>query len=814
MNGLQEELYRKIKRVAVVGAGTMGSQIAAHIANVGIPCDLLDIVPTELASEEYGNNKSRDSAVERNRIAESALDRMQNAKIRSPFYIRDSARLIRAGNLSDHADWLTEADWIIEAVTEDLDVKNQVHGLIDRHRSHDTLVSSNTSGISIRAISEGRSGNYQECFLGTHFFNPPRYMHLLEIIPTDDTRTNLVEFISDFGERILGKGVVHCKDTPNFIANRIGTFAMMHTIHLMIDEGYTIDEVDAITGPLIGRPRSATYRLGDLIGIDILVDMAKNLYEAAPHDERRTTFRMPDFILQMVERNWLGDKTGQGFYQRCSGEKGTEIWTLDYNTLEYVPRASIQFNSLDTAKRIRDTGARIKELVYNGDREGRFVWKNLSNVMNYAATCIPEIADDLASVDNAMKWGFNWGLGIFEIWDAIGVPESVERMLSDGNSIPPIVANLLDSGNTSFYSTGKAGESHSKIACFDLGSNRYHTIDTLPEVIVLSDLKTNDKVVQSNPDASFVDIGDGVACLEFHSKMNIINTPTIEMMLEAIDEVERDYIGLIIGNHSDNFSVGLNLVLILEKARNKEWDAIDEIIRSFQMANMSLRYSPKPVVSAPSGMTFGGGCEIALSTDAVCAAAETYIGLVEVRVGLIPGAGGTKEMILRSLENVSHDVNKEAFPYVKRAFETITRSKVSESGLHARQLGYLRNTDYISINRRHHLYNAKQMVLSVAAGGYQQPQSREVFVTGRAGLAQLKLEIHHMRCAEYISEYDAFVLNKLAYVLCGSELSAPQYVSESYILDLERDAFLSLCGEEKTQNRIEHTLKTGKSLRN
>ena len=817
MNSLQEELYRKfrkIKRVAVVGAGTMGSQIAAYIANVGIPCDLLDIVPSDLASEACEDIMSRDSTVERNRIAESALDRMKNAKSHSPFYIRDAARLIRAGNLSDHADWLAEADWVVEAVTENLDVKKQVHGLIDRHRSHDTLVSSNTSGISIRAISEGRSDNYQECFVGTHFFNPPRYMHLLEIIPTDDTRTNLVEFISDFGERILGKGVVHCKDTPNFIANRIGTFSMMHTIHLMIDEGYTIDEVDAITGPLIGRPRSATFRLGDLIGIDILVDMAKNLHAAAPDDEPRAIFRMPDFILQMVERNWLGDKTGQGFYHRCPKEKGSEIWMLDYNTLEYVPRTSLQSHSLDAVKRISDVRARIKQLMDSNDREGRFMWKSLSNVMNYAATCIPEIADDLMSVDNAMKWGFNWELGIFEMWDAIGVPESVERMSSEGHSIPPLVARLLESGNTSFYSTGKAGGEHTKIAYFDLGSNGYQRTDTTPEVIILPDLKTNDKVVQSNSDASLIDIGDDVVCLEFHSKMNIINTPTIEMMLKALDEVERNHVGLVIGNHSDNFSVGLSLVLILEKARNKDWDAIDEIIRNFQMANMSLRYSPKPVVSAPSGMTFGGGCEIALNSDAVCAAAETYIGLVEVRVGLIPGAGGTKEMVLRSLENVPHDVTKEPFPYLKRAFDTIARSKVSESGLHATQLGYLRNTDRISINRRRHLFEAKQMVRSIAVSGYQQPQPREVLMSGRNGLARLKLEIHLMHCAKYISDYDAFVLNKLAYVICGGELSSPQHVSESYILDLEREAFLSLCGEEKTLKRIEFTLRTGKPLHN
>ena len=805
---MQVELYRKIKRVAVLGAGTMGSQIAAHFANVGIPCDLLDVLPAGMKDENCGGS------VERNRIAASALDRMKNAKTRSPFYVRDATRLIRAGNLSDHANRLAEADWIVEAVTENLQEKKQVHELIDRHRRHGTLVSSNTSGISIKVLSEGRSTNFRECFLGSHFFNPPRYMHLLEIIPTAETRTNLVDFAADFGERILGKGIVRCKDTPNFIANRIGTFAMMHTIHLMLEEDYTIDEVDAITGPLIGRPRSATFRLGDLIGIDILVDMAKNLNTALPGDERRAVFRVPDFVLQMIERNWLGDKTGRGFYHKRPGEKGSEILTLNYNTLEYVPRESMQSRTLDSVKRIRDAGTRIKALTDNDSREGRLVWKSLSNILRYAASCIPEISDDLESVDKAMKWGFNWELGVFEIWDAIGVPESVERMQSDGSLIPPLAANLLDSGYTSFYRAVNPEDSHAKTAYFDLGSNSYQETDTPSEDIVLSALRSDGKTVQSNADASLIDIGDGVACLEFHSKMNIINTPTLEMMLKALDEVERNFVGLVIGNHSDNFSVGLNLVLVLEKARNKDWDAIDEILLNFQTANMSLRSSPKPVVSAPSGMTYGGGCEIVLNSDAACAAAETYMGLVEVRVGLIPGAGGTKEMILRCQENPPIDSSVDAIPYVKRAFETIAGSSVSESGKHARQLGYLRNTDYISINSRRRLYDAKEMVRSIAARGYQQPQPRETLVPGSNGLAQLKLEVYQMRCADYISEHDATVLNKLANVLCGGELTSPQRVSESYILDLEREAFIGLCGEEKTQNRIEFTLKTGKPLRN
>ncbi|MCH8292821.1 3-hydroxyacyl-CoA dehydrogenase/enoyl-CoA hydratase family protein [Candidatus Poribacteria bacterium] len=786
----------------------MGSQIAAHIANVGIPCELLDILPAELTPEERTHNLTLDHPAVRNRIAQTALDRMKSATTRSPFYLTDTAQLIRVGNLSDNADWLADADWIIEAVVENLDVKKQVHGLIHQHRKPGTLVSSNTSGISIRAISEGLSENYQECFLGTHFFNPPRYMRLLEIIPTDKTQTELVEFISDFGETILGKGIVHCKDTPNFIANRIGVFSKMYAICLMLEAGYTIDEVDAITGPPMGRPRSGTFRLGDIVGIDVLVDVANNLYEAATDDEQREIFRVPDFILQMVERNWLGDKTGQGFYHKRPGKNGSEIWTLDYNTLEYAPRAQVQFSSLDAIKRISDPSERIKHLINSDDRAGQFAWKCLSNIMRYSAARIPEIVDDLVNIDNAMKWGYNWELGVFEIWDAIGVPESVERMKSEGHSIPLLVTNLLDAGHTTFY-----GKANSKATYFDLSSKKSHPIQNRSEAIILSDLKANGKVVTSNSDASLIDIGDGVACLEFHSKMNIIDHPIIELMVEALDEVDRNFEGLVIGNHADNFSVGANLVLMLERARRKNWEALDEKIRAFQNANMRLRFSPKPVVAAPAGMAFGGGCEIVLGADGVCAAAETYIGLVELRVGLIPGAGGTKEMAVRSS---AHDYRETAlaFPYLKRAFETIAYSKVSESGAHAKELGYLRDTDRVSINRAHHLHNAKQMVLSMLSNGYQQPQPREAFVLGEAGLARLKLDIHLMRRAEYISDHDVLIANKLAWILCGGDLSTPQFVSEQYLLDLEREVFLSLCGEEKTHQRIEYTLKTGKPLRN
>ena len=757
----------------------MGSQIAAHIANVGIPCDLLDVPPTELTPEERANYLTLDSPTVRNRIAQSALDRMKSAKTRSPFYVPDAAELIRVGNFHDHAEWLAEVDWIIEAVVENLDVKKRVHGRIDQHRKHGTLVSSNTSGVSIRAIAEDLSQDYRECFLGTHFFNPPRYMYLIELIPTDTTRPDLVEFISDFAEHTLGKGIVRCKDTPNFIANRIGIFSVLHTIHLMLEEGYTIDEVDAIAGPPMGRPRSATFRLGDIIGLDVLVDVASNVYENATNDEMREVFRVPDFILQMVEKGWLGEKTGGGFYQRRRGENGSEIWTLDYNTLEYVPRSEVQFDSVDGVRRVVDAGERLKRLIESDDRASQFAWKCLSHTMRYAAARIPEIADDIESIDNVMKWGFNWELGIFEAWDAIGVPESIARIKSENYTVPPLVANLLDSGHTSFYKTS-----------------------------------SKSKPVKSNPDTSLVDMGDGVLCLEFHSKMNAIDNPSIEMMFEALDEVERNFEGLVIGNHADNFSVGANLALMLERARNGDWEALEAMISAYQRANMRFRLSPKPVVAAPAGMALGGGCEIAFGADRICAAAETYIGLVEVGVGLIPAAGGVKEMAIRCLEGVPLDTDDEPFSHIKRAFETIAYAKVSESAADAKRIGYLRDTDTVSINRAHHLHDAKQLVLAMAADEYQEPQPRGVFVLGETGLVRLRSEINRSHRVGQISDHDAKILDQLAFVLCGGEFSAPQYVSEDYLLELEREAFLRLCGEEKTHQRIEYTLKTGKPLKN
>ena len=520
------------------------------------------------------------------------------------------------------------------------------------------------------------------------------------------------------------------------------------------------------------------------------MDVANNVYENAPNDERREVFRVPDFILQLVKKGWLGEKTGSGFYQRRRGKNGSEIWTLDYNTLEYVPRSTPLsppdgggikggLDSINEVRRIADTGERLKRLINSDDRAGQFAWKCLSHTICYAASRIPEIADDPVSIDNVMKWGFNWELGVFEAWDAIGVPESVERMKAESHAVPPFVANLLNSGQASFYKTS---------------SNR--------------------QPVKSNADASLIDMGDGVLCLEFHSKMNTIDNPSIEMMFEALDETERNFEGLVIGNHADNFSVGANLALMLERARNGDWEALEEMISAYQRANMRFRLSPKPVVAAPAGMALGGGCEIAFGGDRICAAAETYIGLVEVGVGLIPAAGGVKEMAIRCLEGVPLAVDAELFPHIKRAFETIAYAKVSESAASAKRLGYLREADSISINRKHHLHDAKQLVLAMAAEGYQEPQPREVFVLGETGLDRLRSEIDLAQRAGQLSDHDVRILNQLAYVLCGGEISAPQSVSEDHLLELEREAFLGLCGEEKTHQRIEYTLKTGKPLKN
>jgi len=797
-----------VNKVAVLGAGTMGAQIAAHLANAGIEALLLDVVPRELTKEEQAKGLNLESPQVRNRIAAAGLGAASKLKP-AAFFSAAVASLIQVGNFEDDLARLKDYDWIIEVVVENLEIKRQLLSRVDKVRRPGTIVTSNTSGISIQQMAEGVSDDFRKHFLGTHFFNPPRYMKLLELIPTGETLPEVTRFIGEFCDRHLGKGIVYAKDTPNFIANRIAAFSSLNTIRIMIDGGYSVEEVDAMTGPLIGRPKSASFRTSDIVGLDVSLYVADNLYKAVPEDEKREVLVAPDFLREMVNRGWIGNKAGQGFYKKQKGEGGkTEYWVLDYAKMEYRPAAKVKFPSIDAAKPIEDTAERIRTLIYGKDRVGDFLWKTISQNLVYAASRIPEISDNIVNVDNAVRWGFNHEFGPFELWDVIGVEKSVELLRKEGVKIPAIVERLLGSGKKSFYIHRDA-----RAYYFDQESGDYRELEPRPGVIILKDLKDRESVIKKNAAASLVDLGDGVACLEFHSKMNSIGADTISMMNASVKEVGQNFEALVIANQSENFSVGANLMLLLLGAQEGEWDEIAMSVRHFQNANMLLRYSPKPVVVAPQGMALGGGCEIAMHGDRARAAAESYIGLVEVGVGLIPGGGGVKEMVLRSTEGIGPD--EDLFPRIKKVSETIAMARVSSSAVEARDLGFLRQTDPITMNRDRLVEDAKQTALGMAAEGYTQPRPRtDIPVAGESAFATIKLGIHMMVRGGFISEHDALVAKKLAYIITGGGLTHRTLVSEQYLLDLEREVFVSLCGERKTQERIQHMLKTGKPLRN
>ncbi|HKP46073.1 MAG TPA: 3-hydroxyacyl-CoA dehydrogenase family protein, partial [Pyrinomonadaceae bacterium] len=675
-----------------------------------------------------------------------------------------------------------------------------------------SIVASNTSGIPIRQLAEGRSEDFRAHFLGTHFFNPPRYMHLVEIIRTEWTKPEVSCFMFGFLDQRLGKGVVVANDRPNFIANRIGTFGAMVTIKTMLEEGYSIEEVDKITGQAVGRPKTATFRTFDLVGLDVFGHVVRNLYEALPEDEARDVFIAPEFLTQMIGRGILGNKTKGGFYRRQKGEGGKqEIWTLDHATLEYRPAQKVKLPALDMARNIDDLPQRIKALVWSKDRVGSFLWKTMSRTLRYAANHIPEIAATVVEVDRAMRWGFNWELGVFETWDAIGVEKSVARMKEDGDAIPANVQKMLAAGVTSFY-TKRDGQQF----YFDFASGQYVALPDQPGVIVLKSVKDRTGVIKKNAGASLIDIGDGVACLEFHSKMNAIGGDTLQMLKFALAEVDKNCVGLVVGNQGANFCVGANIMLMLMEAQEENWDELDMMARAFQMSTMSLRYSPKPVVVAPFGMVFGGGCEMVLHADRARAAAETYIGLVEVGVGIIPAGGGTKEMLVRASDALpKNNDDADPFPFVKRAFETIALAKVATSAEEGRTLGFLSADDSLSMNSDRLIADAKKEVLGLAASGYVEPQPRtDILALGNSALATLKLGIHQMKRGGYISDHDALIGEKLARILTGGDLNHETRVSEQYLLDLEREAFLSLAGTRKTQERLAAMLKTGKPLRN
>jgi 3-hydroxyacyl-CoA dehydrogenase len=787
----------QVTKAAVLGAGTMGAQIAAHLANAGIPTLLLDIVPQD--------------EVDRNKIARAGLEAAKKSKP-AAFFTGHRAALISIGNFEDDLARLKDCDLVIEAVVENLGIKRSLYEKLEQHRKPGSIVASNTSGIPLTQLAEGRSDDFRAHFLGMHFFNPPRYMHLVELIKTEWTKPEVSCSMFGFLDERLGKGVVVAKDRPNFIANRIGTYGALVTMRTMLDDGYSFEEVDKITGPAAGRPKTATFRTFDLVGLDVLAHVVRNLHENLPDDPEREMFVMPEFVTKMIERGLLGNKTKGGFYKRVKGGGDKrEIFVLDRATLDYRPAQKVKLPSLDMAKNIEDTRERLKTLTWSKDRVGAFLWKTISRTLCYAAERIPEITDTVVEVDRAMRWGFNWELGPFEVWDAIGVEKSVAKLQEEGRPVPANVQSMLDAGVKSFYKK-KDGQQF----FYDFASEEYRPLADQPGTIILKSLKDRTDVIKKNSGASLIDLGDGVACLEFHSKMNSIGGDTLEMLRFAIAETEKSFVGLVVGNQSVNFSVGANLMLMLMEAQDENWEELELIGRYFQSSVMSLRYSPKPVVVAPFQMVFGGGCEMVLHADRVRAAAETYIGLVEVGVGIIPAGCGTKEMLVRAMDSIPADMkDADPFPFVKRAFETIALAKVATSAEEARDIGFLRKEDSVSMNSDRLIADAKKQVLALAASGYVQPQQRtDILALGSPALATLKLGVHMMKRAGYISDHDALIGEKLARILTGGDLNHTTRVSEQYLLDLEREAFLSLIGTRKTQDRIGHMLKTGKPLRN
>jgi 3-hydroxyacyl-CoA dehydrogenase len=806
-------MKKRIEKVAVLGAGTMGARIAAHVANAGIPCFLLDIVPAELNADEKRKGLTLESPAVRNRIVLAGLEAAKKSRP-AAFFTPETARLVTPGNLEDNLAWCGQADWIIEAVAENLEIKRKLFERVEGVRKPGTIVTSNTSGLPIHLIAEGRSEDFQQHWAGTHFFNPPRYMKLVELIPGPKTLPGVLATLDEICDLRLGKGVVVAKDTPNFIANRIGTYAMLNVLKQMQALEMTVEEVDACTGPAIGQPKSATFRTADIVGLDVLVHVVRNIYDNIPNDESREMWRVPAFVDEMIRRGWLGDKTAGGFYKRLKKGGDSEILTLDWQKMEYRPRQKAKFGSIEGGKQIEETRERIRALVGpamdgKGDKANRFLWSCLSENCLYAARRVPEIANSVVDVDRAMRWGFAWELGPFEVWDAIGIARMAETLGREGKQIPPVVNEVLASPKKSFYETEKGSSWY-----FDFGAKATKPVPEPAGIIILKSLKDRSGVVQTNVGASLIDLGDGVVCCDFHSKMNSIGGDIGAMIHAGVKRLGSEFDAMVIANQAPNFSVGANLMLLLVTAQEGEWDDIHMAVRQFQDVNMAIKYAPGPVVAAPQGMALGGGCEISLSSARIHAAAEAYIGLVETGVGLIPGGGGTKEMLIRANEHAAGGEDLDLFHALKPIFENIAMAKVSISGEEARSLGYLRRSDLIAMNRDRQVADAKATALALVREGYHPPAPAEIRVLGEEFLAGAKLAIHMLVRGEFASEHDAVVARKLAYILAGGSITAPQTVSEQYVLDLEREAFVSLCGERKTQERIAHTLKTGKPLRN
>ena len=802
-----------IQKAVVLGAGTMGARIAGHFANAGLPCVLLDILPPDLKPDA--------PASERNRLARNGLDAAKKARP-AAFFSPALADKISIGNFEDDLERCAEADWIIEVVAENLEIKRNLLSRVAQFRKAGAIVTTNTSGLPVDLIAEGLPEEFQQHWAGTHFFNPPRYLKLVEIIPGAKTAASVVETLSEFCDRRLGKGVVVAKDTPNFIANRIGTFSVLNALRLMNELDMTVEEVDACTGPAVGWPKSATFRTTDIVGLDVLAHVVRNIYETAPSDESRERYKVPTLIEEMIKRGWLGDKMGQGFYKKVKGEGEKEILTLDVHTMEYRARQKAKFASLDAGKSIEDTRQRLRALVgpilegQKGDKAQQFLWGAISETCLYAAKRVPEISDNLVDVDCAMRWGFVWELGPFEMVDALGLNAFVAEVRRESRAVPDLMEKVLAAGRKSFYQLDKGATT-----VFDLGAGS-KKVEEPAGVIILKSLKDAGKEVDRNASASLVDLSDGVLCCEFHAKMNAIGADLIAMIHKGLKRLETDFDAMVIANQAVNFSVGANLMLVLVGAQEQEWDELHLAVKQFQNANLAIKYAKKPVVAAPQGMALGGGCEISLHAARIHSAAEAYVGLVEAGVGLIPGGGGTKEMLIRANENASGGEDLDLFHALKPVFENVAMARVGTSAVECRELGYFRREDRYSMNSQRLVADAKETALGLLRSGWKPAaaswqegaQTTQIKVLGEQFLAGAKLAIHMLVRGGYASEYDAVVARKLANILAGGALTSPQLVSEQYVLELEREAFVSLLGEKKTQERIAFTLKTGKPLRN
>ncbi len=793
-----------IRKAAVIGSGTMGSGIAALLAGVGVQVTLLDIPAKDTAP---GDPK-------RNGIVLGNLAALGKSRPAQVFHPAD-LELITPGNLEDDLDLLRDADWIVEAIVENLAIKKELMAKLEAVRGPNTLISTNTSGLSINAIAEDRSDDFKRHFLGTHFFNPPRYLRLLEIIPHDQTDPDVLRFMIDYGETILGKGVVVCKDTPNFIANRFISIAGTFGINYALDHGYSVAEVDNLTGPLIGRPKTASFRLNDLVGTDIMVHVNSNLYPAIPDDEAREVLNHPQataLLKRMLDAKMLGNKSGGGFYKRFDAPDGSkEFWELNLHTFEYEPPAKVRFESVGEYRKIEDTGQRVKAMISADDRAGEYLWHLHAFYLTYAAARLGEIADDIPSIDNATKWGFNHELGPFEIWDAIGVEETLPRMEASAYTIPDWVKEMVETDHPTFYQRDANGI---VTGFYDPKSCGYTPLRPDRRVVVINDLRASGKVIERLAGASLLDMGDGVALLEFHSKVNAIDDDIIKMGWKALRRLETDFGGLVVGNQGEHFSAGANIFLMLMLAKQEQWDQIDAITRELQGLFQAMRAAPGPVVTAPFGMALGGGAEFSMAGARAVSHAELYIGLVEAGVGLLPAGTGLKEMIRRKINPVMLTPNADVLPHLMTVFENVALGKVSESAKQAREMGFLTACDRIVLNKSHLLAEAKREVVHLIESGYTPVSPGKVWAAGRDALAALRMAVYTLREGGYASEHDALIANKIAYVLCGGDLSEPGWVPEPYILDLERIAFAELIHEPKTQDRMAHMLQFNKPLRN